>query len=568
MGKIRKTKEYLHQVVKILKPDKKDIFQIYFLAIISGLLSLTLPLGIQAVVNIVVTGMVTTSWLVLTGLVLLGVMLSGIFQIIQLKITENIRQRIFVRASFEFADRIPRIKSAAMEKDYLPEIVNRIFDTFTIQKGLPKLLYDISQAVLNIIFGMLLLSLYNTYFIFFGILTFLVIGILIAVTWRQGILRGLDASNYKYQVADWLEELARSSFSFKATGKTDLHLDRNDELMDKYLGARRGYFRILINQNVYLIIFKLIITAGLLLVGGFLAINQELNLGQFVAAEIVIILIINSVEKLIEGIETVYDLIISTEKLTHIMNFQTEDYSHGTPFPAKNYKIRFKNFQISDKIFGNNLKIDELELKKGEKICISGDINRNINDFLDIISGMKDNFSGLLKFNETEIQNISKLDYHHNISTINRNDEIFRGRLVDNISLDRSVTKDELDLFTNKLNLNKFIESCPDGLNQKMFPGGRNLDSANVSRILMARALLKKSEILVANDIFGRFEPKEKNILINVMLENTNTVLISSNDPEVALKCDRLLKYRNGKIEEVENFRTQISNRSFQELIK
>lgn len=567
MGKIRTTKEYLAQVVKILKPDKKDIWQIYFFAFIGGLFSLTLPLGIQAVINIVVTGMVTTSWFILTLLVLFGVILTGTFQIMQLKITENIRQRIFVRASFEFVDRIPKLKTTVVENDYLPEVVNRIFDTFTIQKALPKILYDISQAILNMIFGLLLLSLYNTYFIFFGILTFLVIGILIAITWRKGILRGLEASEHKYQVADWLEELARSSFSFKATGKTSLHVNKNDKLMDKYLHARKGYFKILINQNIYLIIFKLIITAGLLLVGGFLAIEGELNLGQFVAAEIVIILIINSVEKLIEGIETVYDIIISTEKLTKITNYETEDYEKGNSFPVGNYHISFNNVKIEDEVFGHKLNINELHLNRGDKLCIAGDINRTLYDFLDIVSGMKDSYEGEIKINQTNFRNISKLDYHHNISTLNKNDEIFRGTLYENLSLNGSTSHDELMRFAREVDLMGFLESCPQGLNQNMYPGGKNLDTGIYNKLLFTRAMLRKHEILVATDIFGRFEPDEKNLLVNKMINDSNTLIIASNDPEVALKCNKLWKFRKSQITEIKGFRSKLADTNFRELI-
>jgi len=68
-------------------------------------------------------------------------------------------------------------------------------------------------------------------------------------------------------------------------------------LVSEYLSYREKHFSVLKRQFSQLIVFKILITASLLLVGGFLVINQQMNIGQFVAAEIVILLVINSVEK-------------------------------------------------------------------------------------------------------------------------------------------------------------------------------------------------------------------------------------------------------------------------------
>jgi ABC-type bacteriocin/lantibiotic exporter with double-glycine peptidase domain len=180
----------LNRLTNLLKLDRKDILQVFFYAIFAGLVSLSLPLGIQAIINLIQSGRVSVSWIVLVVIVIIGVALVGILSIMQLRITENLQQKIFVRSSFEFSYRLPKIKFEEYYNQYPPELANRFFDTITIQKGASKLLIDFSTALLQIIFGIILLSLYHPVFIFFG----LVLISLLYIIFKFSFASGLDTS--------------------------------------------------------------------------------------------------------------------------------------------------------------------------------------------------------------------------------------------------------------------------------------------------------------------------------------------------------------------------------------
>ncbi len=95
-------------------------------------------------------------------------------------------------------------------------------------------------------------------------------------------------------------------------------LQKNDQLVSEYLNYREKHFNVIKRQFTQLIVFKIIITASLLSIGGFLVVSQQMNIGQFVAAEIIILLVINSVEKIILGLETFYDVLTSVEKIGQV----------------------------------------------------------------------------------------------------------------------------------------------------------------------------------------------------------------------------------------------------------
>ena len=115
------------RLVRLLELEKKDLLQILYYAVFSGIVALSLPLGIQAIVNLIQGGQISTSWIVLVVVVVMGVAASGILQIVQLRITENLQQKIFTRAAFEFSFRMPRIKLEALYRHHAPELMNRFF---------------------------------------------------------------------------------------------------------------------------------------------------------------------------------------------------------------------------------------------------------------------------------------------------------------------------------------------------------------------------------------------------------------------------------------------------------
>ncbi|MEM9824128.1 MAG: ABC transporter transmembrane domain-containing protein [Bacteroidota bacterium] len=279
----------------LLKLDRREIYFVYFYAILSGIITLSLPLGIQAIISLIAGGAISTSLYVLIAVVVVGTTMTGILKVMQLTVTETIQRRIFTRSSFEFAYRIPLIQLDNLQEVYPPELVNRFFDTLTIQKGLPKILMDVSTAVLQIVFGIVLISFYHPFFVIFGMVLILIVYLIFRFTAYGGLKTSLKESHYKYEVAHWLEELARAKHTFKLSDQNGLSLGRTNELVMNWLNARMAHFRILIVQAGSVVAFKAMITGALLFIGSLLVVNNQINIGQFVAAEIVVILILNSV---------------------------------------------------------------------------------------------------------------------------------------------------------------------------------------------------------------------------------------------------------------------------------
>ena len=543
----------LQRYYKLLLLDKRDVYQIFFYSIFAGLVSLSLPLGIQAIINFIQSGRVTVSWVVLIVVVVLGVALVGILSLMQLRITENLQQKIFVRSSFEFAARIPRIKFEELNDTYPPELANRFFDTMTIQKGTSKLLIDFSAALLQILFGIILLSFYHPYFIMLGFLLIILLYVIFKYSYYVGLENSLKVSKYKYKVAGWLQEMARNNYSFRKELNYDYALQKNDTFASEYLNYRESLFAVLKRQFTHLIVFKALITASLLSIGGFLVISQEMNIGQFVAAEIIILLVINSVEKIILGLETLYDVLTAVEKIGLVTDLNMEE---DTPYEAnKSYQaISLTTEGINVKFPGTIRSILEdinVKIDQGERVFIEGKNGSGKTTLIRILSGLLQSSEGALYINDDTFRKINLKQYRSQIGNIIHGETPFEGSIMDNITFNNPNCSDEdLKWALDGVQLSQYIKSLPKGLDTAIFPEGQQLSSSNAQKILMARSIISKPKVLFYEDPTDDMDEKAANEIIDFITSERNswTIIVSSKNPHWKTKCNRYLTMDKGKI--------------------
>lgn len=535
------TKRFL----KLLKMDRKDIYQIFFYAIFAGLVSLSLPLGVQAIINFIQSGRVSVSWIVLVILVVLGVALVGFLAFMQLRIMENLQQKIFVRSSFEFAYKLPKIKFEDLYQNvYPPELANRFFDTITIQKGSSKIILDYSAALLQIGFGIILLSLYHPFFIIFGLLLVVLLYFIFKYSYNPGVETSLTESKYKYEVADWLQEIARNKTSFRNETNFVYALKKNDSIVAKYLQYREKHFSIIKRQFSQLVFFKIIITAGLLLLGGYLVITQQMNIGQFVASEIVILLVINSVEKIIIGLETFYDVLTSLEKIGQVtdMEFEPEnDAQINSCYTAINLELENISVRFPDSS-GTLLKDISLHISQGEKIILNGKNGSGKTTLIRILAGILSPSTGSFFVNDDTFRKINLTQYRSQISTIIQGETPFEGTLIENITFnDPTINEEQIRWSIEAAELTSFIRTLPNGLDTEILPEGKQLSSSNAQKILIARSIVRKPKVLFYEDPTDRMDDETAKQIIDFICQPQHkwTVLVTSTNPYWKEKASR-----------------------------
>ena len=520
---------------RLLALERKDITQVYLYALLNGMVNLSLPLGIQAIVNLIQGGQITTSWYVLVSFVIAGIGLTGILQLLQLRIVENIAQKVFTNASFEFAFRIPKIKYEALRDHYGPDLANRFFDTLTIQKGLPKILIDFSLGLFQVIVGLIVLSLYHPFFILFSVLLLIIVYLIISATGPKGLRTSLAESTSKYKLAFWLEEIARSKLSFKLASDNKLSLSRTDDHVHEYLDSREKHFGVIVNQSIYLIIFKVLVGAGLLITGSMLVFNELMNIGQFVAAEIIIIIIIASVEKIIKSIDAIYDVLTALEKIGFVFDKPMDEFEGISLKPSDEpFRIGLENISYRyDDAPTETLKNINLEFPSGRSCVIAGPPSSGKSTLLKLISGLLEPTDGIIKFDGFPMRSLRADEMKSEIGFSISSGEIFQGTILENISLNRDrATPENINKAIEITRLSPHISRMPLGLNSIIDPEGKKIPRNIQNRILLARAIATNPKLLILEDPLDHVSAEEKKLILTSLTNSGNRwkILVASVD--------------------------------------
>ncbi|MCU0432330.1 MAG: ATP-binding cassette domain-containing protein [Bacteroidia bacterium] len=566
--------ELIRRFGRLLRYERREIWYVIIYAVIIGLIGLTLPLGVQSIIGFVSSGRIATSVVVLIIVIIAALLIGGGLQIMQLYLVEHIQRRIFIKTAFEFAFRIPRVRIESVLKEYPPELVNRFFDIVTLQKGLATLLLEFSGAVLQIIFGLLLLSLYNSVFIMLGVVLIFALVLILRFTGPRGLQTSIKESKYKYRIANWLEELARGLSTFKLAGETNLAMERTDGLVTQYLSARKKHFKVLITQYISFVLFKTLITGGLLVAGCILVVNQQINIGQFVASEIVIILIMAAVEKIILKLDTVYDVLTSIDKIAHVTDLPIDKTGH-IRMPEHNDK-RGISIQVQDLYyrFPDRAKpvLNQLSFKIGtsERVCISGHNGSGKTSLVNIMLGLLNSWQGVVTYDGIPLRDLDRESLLAQVGDYVAQEELFDGSVLENITLGRhQVTLNDVIEAINVAGLTDWLHTLPEGLSTRLVGGNQRVPGSVMRKIILARSICANPRLLLLDDFLLGVERGEKERVLEHLfsLNRKWTVVFISNDPFIMQKCERVLLLSDGRLSAEGSWESLKNNLEMQSLL-
>ncbi|MEI8059412.1 MAG: ATP-binding cassette domain-containing protein, partial [Ferruginibacter sp.] len=294
-----------------------------------------------------------------------------------------------------------------------------------------------------------------------------------------------------------------------------------------------------------LIGFKTLVTSAMLVVGTYLLLNQQLNVGQFIAAEIVILTIIGSVEKLISNLDSVYDVLTSVEKIEKITDKETEK-SGSLLLPAGDNAISIALLQTSFTYPNSNcntLTNVSFSVAAGEKVSIQGNEGSGKSTLLRLLAGSYNNFEGAVLINDIPINNYNIQSLRSKTGVVISQQDIFEGTLMDNICMGmQGVDMHELLSLCNTTGLTNFISTLKYGFDTPLFATGRKLPAHAIKKILLIRALINKPKLLLLEEPWIGLEQQYQQQIKNLLLTGINTtVLVITKDEAFAKACDKVI---------------------------
>ncbi len=507
---------------QLLWLDRYDLFVIAIYTVLIGILFLAVPLAAQALVNTIAAGVMLQPLVVLTLAVLCALICGGIFRLLKLGLLEKLQQRIFARIALQLADQLPRLRHDVMSREYAPHLVNRFFDVVTLQKTMAKLLFDGPAASLQVLIGLFVLAFYSPYLLAFDFFIILMVVFIVVVLGLGGLPSSITESYAKYRVADWLEELARCQRGFKMNAVPAFPVQRADDLVLNYVTSRRRHFRVVFRQALGIALFRAVASAGVLAIGGWLVINRQLTLGQVVAAEIIVVGVLEGLDKLIRLLENGYDLLTSLDKIGHLTDLPVErQEGHQLPLVQGGARVVCRQVHFAYEHQPEILAGLDLKLEPGAHISLVGESGVGKSTLAALLCGLLEPAQGLVQINGLDVRDVQLDSLRRAVGLVSDTNEIFAGTVEENILLGRSyITHEDLQWALEFTHLTDELAKFPQGLQTKLITEGRNLSRGQVQRLLIARAIVSRPSLLILDEGFTGIDEKDKLQILDKRLDD------------------------------------------------
>ena len=529
------------RLAQLLWEDKKDLGLLLVYALLNGVLTLILPVASQALINIIASGVFLQPLIVLSILVFAGLLFAGLIRIIEMNLLEILQQRLFVNISLFLGGHLPTIDTSQWVLSYPPELVNRFFDVMTIQKSIAKSIITFPAAIIQIIISLFFMGFYSSYFLMFNIFILVAFAFFV-ILGKNAVETSLMESKYKYKMAHMLQDIARCHIAFKVNMGVNYSLNKVDDLCQHYVQARRKHFDVVIRQATWSYVMNAVATAGLLTMGGWLVMQQEISLGQLVAAELMMLLMIAAANKIVTNIESWYDLLTGLDKLGFLTDLLAEDYKGVDYIRQKNgvelvlYNVAFKYPQQQRPVFQDL----SMRFSKGTHTAIVGPNGCGKTTLTELLFGILKPDAGRIQVNQQQLSDMNIESFRACTSLVESPNSIFFGTIRDNILMGRStITEADLQMALEVSGLDAIVEALPNGLDMMLESEGLNISAGKRQMLMLARAIAPRPELLVLDEAFHHIDaPTRRRILDRITSKEFSwTLIVITHDPEVLSRC-------------------------------
>jgi ABC-type bacteriocin/lantibiotic exporter with double-glycine peptidase domain len=527
----------------LLQPERRDIATVVVFAAAVALLSLATPIAVESLVNTVAFGVLMWPVIVLAGMLMTCLGLAAAIRAMQVYVVECIQRRLFVRVVADYAHRLPRIQLDAFDTRHGPELANRFFDILNVQKSLSFLLLDGVALVVTALIGMVVLAFYHPFLLGFDILLIAMIAFILFVLGWGGVPTSLHESHAKYDVAAWLEELLRSLRSFKFAGGQRLALEKADHLAEHYVTARRAHFRVVWRQTVFSLGLQVVASTALLGLGGFLVINRQLTLGQLVAAELIVALVVASVAKLGKYTETYYDLMAGAEKLGLLTDLPLDREGGEALTGEGGIEVHVRGVDLgSQRILSAPV---DFHVAPSERVAVVGPPGAGKTTLFEILCGLKQPGQGVVQIDSIDLRDLSLEHLRTRVSLVEEQGGIIIGTVMENVRMGRlDLSPTEVRESLQAVGLMSVVHALPRGLETPLMPGGDPLSATQGILLTISRALAGRPRLLLLDGVLDSLDLRECPELLSRLFDRSApwTLLVATSNPDVIRLCDRTVE--------------------------
>lgn len=536
-------KSSYRRLIEIINLERQDIYLLVVLTFGYGLLGIATPVAVQALVNVVTMGSRLQPLYVISVMLFLLLVLSGSLFLFEAYIVELIQRRLFVRFTLQSGQSVQGMQLNTNDNYNPVELVNRFLDVKTAQKSASTLLTVSLAAVLQAVVGSLVLMFYSVYFIAIVALIVVVLFLIVFVVGKMALPTALEESDVKYETIAWLETIARNKYLFKFFNAKKRVDEVTDEFARNFLEKRKTHFKVLLIQNFSAVGLYAVGGTLMLVLGGSLVIQGQINIGQFVAAELIIFGVLTSFVTITNKLEAYYDLLVALDKFGVIQDLPQEVL--GAHLPESGH---YSHLEVSDVTFAFSEQIVPIQnlsfkLNKGQSVSILGTSGVGKTTLIELLTGLRMPNKGFIAVEGIDYRQLNLPHFRNHVGLVTKL-EYIEGTILDNLILDREdVTIDEVHQLLAALNLDKDIARLDMGLDTMVTAFGAPLSTTQGQRLMLVRALVGKPDFMLIDGLLDSLNKEELASVISLLKQMAPNwmLVVTTKREDIANHFDRTI---------------------------
>lgn len=528
----------------LFRLERRILGLIFSYSIAIGLFSLIVPLTVQELVNTFAFALQPITIVTLAAVMVAGLLFVGAFRALQYYAVEVLERRIFARVAIAMAQQLPHLRY----QGFKPRFANFFVETILMQRAVSVLLVDLINVIVGGAVGMTILVFYHPYFLLFNAILLVGFNVVFFLMSHGGLKADMDLSHAKYDTLHWFQEIAYNLLHFKSTDSQALLIKKTDQLLDTYVGVRRTRFGILIRQYLGSLGWQAIVHSGLIATAGWLLGIGQLTLGQFVAAEVVVSGILSSFDGVVKRMGHIYYFLTALTELGFLFSLPKDQDTATLSIPLPDPTVHGIRVTCKDLTFappGGPPAFEQfnLEVTPGEKIGIYAGTTMAKTALARVLGGLESPTAGVIRYNGVDLR-------HLNLDSVNRfrgfildsQLSLFEGTLEENIVLGRDyVPYSDVRWALRFAELEEEVDALPQGLKTHVRSAGKIFAPTHIVRILVARAILGRPQLLIFEGILHNMHPAMRETILRRLCskEEPWSVIFVSNDPNLTPHVDR-----------------------------
>lgn len=539
------SKEYkklpLDRLLKLIHSEKNDLFILFYLTLGYSLLGIATPLAVQALVNNITMGGIMQPLVVISVILFCLLVLSGFLYVLELYLVEFIQRRLFVNTAMNAAHKTQGTVISVYDRTNPVELVNRFFDVVTIQKSTASLLTAGLISLIQVVIGSIILIFYSFYFSIIVLMVTLFFWFTISVLGKNATKTAIEESKAKYATAAWIETIAANFYLFKFYNGSERAKYYTNHLSHQYLNKRASHFSYLIRQNFTAVMFYAFIGTAMLVIGGGLVVNSQINLGQFVASELIFFGVLAAFVRLVSKLGDYYDILAAIDKLGVLDDLPQEEINTKQTSLSGLERLNVNNLSFAYSQRVHPIQNVNFSISKGQSIAITGLSGTGKSTIVELITGLRRPDNGQIEYNNVDLRQINRLTLRNKIG-IASGVEVFEGSILDNIRLDNaSITIHEVNQVLDELGLLDDIAQLEHGLDTYLTGFGSPLSSTQLQILVLVRAIVVNPELLIIDGIIDNLNHAQTQVVIDYLIKQKANwmLLIATRSEKIANQFDQ-----------------------------